>query len=109
VDGGSRALLNGTRLLGYLFKNKELSNGPSNMGGYLGKVIDNMPYTSKLTNGRAEAMLGVTNDLTSFIITGANADAWRVMLQHPGPLLKAAGAVTILSNYYSVGSYGKAW
>jgi hypothetical protein len=79
------------------------------MGGYLGEVIDNMPYTSKLTNGGAEAILGATNDLTSFIITGANGDAWRVMLQHPDPLLKAAGAVTLLSNYYSVGSYGKAW
>ena len=79
------------------------------MGGYVGKVIDNMPYTSKLSNGRAETILGVTNDLASFIITGANADAWRVMLQHPDPLLKAAGTITILSNCYSTGSYGNAW
>jgi hypothetical protein len=108
LDGSSRTFFNGMRLVGYFSHSKEYGDGPSNMGAYFGKVLNNMPYTSSLTNGNAQAVLGAANDVMTFLITGGNGDSFS-LLQKGNAIEQAASLTTIGANYYSVGKYGGIW
>ena len=103
-DGVGRIFTNATRLVGAFANNKALANGPSNWGGYVGKILDSAPLTNRLTNGNAQTILGISNDIGAFLVTGGNGSAIEMAISGSG-LQQVAAITTYGINWYTIGDY----
>lgn len=98
-DGGTRAILNGMRLYGYLSGRKNDSDvTPSNMGALVGKIIDNdFGHVDANKAGRFQTAFGIANDAATMALTHTN---WS------SPAVDATSAVAgAFSDSYTLGYY----